>query len=203
MDAKRREWGTAEMSSALKQLCDADREMLNHKIRRDAESNLEIALWVEKRGVRLGKTEAAKIMAISRYAKSADFCRWLKRWENQDADLRRDIELQKQRFQFVSELTRGGNEDGLISVSRQLQARALTLATELSDEEFREAMTSKGFVRNLIRLTQQQAEVDRQTAAGELKKQLKAMLEAPKGKGSVSTEAVIDKVDEIMGLKHA
>lgn len=189
------------MSSALKQLGDADREMLNHKIRRDAESNLEIALWVEKRGVRLGKTEAAKIMAISRYAKSADFARWLKRWENQDADLRRDIELQKQRFQFVSELARGGNEEGLISVSRQLQARALTLATELSDEEFREAMTSKGFVRNLIRLTQQQAEVDLKEKTDQLKRSLESM--AAKGTGkTIRAEDLVAKVDEVMQIRR-
>jgi len=129
-------------SSILRKLSDADIEALHHMLRRDDQSDADIARWVKEK---LGKI-AAKDMpesehawqnVISRYRKSGYYLSWLDRWENQDKELRTNIELQKHRFEYLSGLVRGADEKGLYAASNHLKARLLTIAAEMTDEELK------------------------------------------------------------------
>ncbi len=124
-------------ASMLRGLRDADLEALHHMLRRDDKSDRGIAEWALKRLGRKGGTVEAMAMTVSRYRRGKVFARWLARWENQDRELRAKIELQKQRFEFVRDLTAGTEGDGLYAASKHLQARLLTLAAEASDEDLR------------------------------------------------------------------
>lgn len=171
-------------------------------IRRDAHSDLQIAEEAEKRGKqKIAKTAKAKECTIARYRKCADYVRWLKNWENRDTDLRKTLELQKQRFELLSNLVQDPASGGMDAISKSLQARLLTLAAEATDEELVEGAAKNGWIKNVIRVIQDQEKIERRTQAEELKSKLEDMA---KGKGAgkaVDMKAVCDKVDEIMGLK--
>jgi hypothetical protein len=125
-------------ASTLNRLSDQDKEAIRHLIRRRELSRLAIAQEAERRlGAKLAPTDAAKTRVIDRYAASAEYTRWLDRWDNQDAALKRDIALQKQRFEYLKSLVQDGDGTGLYSASKHLQARMLTLAAEATDEELR------------------------------------------------------------------
>lgn len=156
------------MASILRQLSDADLEALHHMMRRDAHSDLEIARFAEEKlnhkGTKdtkkeVGKTDAAKIMVIHRYRVGKDFKRWLQNWENRDIELRKQLELQKQRFEVLKDLTTG-QEDGFEGVSKMLQSRLLTLAAEANDEDLKEFASGKGFVANILKIVQAQAKLE-------------------------------------------
>lgn len=153
-------------ASILRKLNDADRVALNHLVRRDELTDLEIAREAEKHigPDALGKTLAAKIMVITRHRRSAEYKRWLDRWENQDADLRKAVETQKQRFEFLSHLIQTGPVEGMETVSKSLQARLLTLAAEATDEELVEGAAKNGWIKNLIRVVQEQGKLEIQKA---------------------------------------
>jgi alpha-glucuronidase len=189
-------------SSILRRLCDADIEVLHHKLRRDAEPDLYIAKWVEARNIKLGQTDKAKINAISRYRKSAHYLRWLKNWENQDSQLKRDLSLQKQRFEFVSNLTGNAGEEGFENVSKHIIARGLALAAELSDADFKTAMESRGFVKSVADIAQTIAHDRYRQQLEALKKQLEAMAQKPRDGETAKSDlaAVVKQVDKIMGL---
>lgn len=150
-------------ASGLNQLGDDDFEAIRHLIRRDAATDLVIAREAERRGAKLGASDAAKAMAIARYRAGADFRRWLDRWENQDRELKRVLATQKQRFEFISNLvSAGGGKGDLMAVSNGLMARLLTLATEMSDEELKEAAAGqRGWIAKVIRVVQEQGKVER------------------------------------------
>lgn len=121
--------------SILRKLSDADLDELHALIRRDAQSDLEIARWAEKRlGVSLG-TDAAASRLVARYRAGSAFQAWLKRWENQDVELKRSIAGQKERLEYLKSLVQGGSQGGLYEVSKHLMARLLTIATEMTDDE--------------------------------------------------------------------
>lgn len=186
----------------MRRLCDADLEVLHHKLRRDAEPDLYIAKWAETRNLKLGKTDAAKIMAISRYRKGPHYRRWLKLWENQDSQLKRDLALQKQRFEFVSNLTGNAGEEGFENVSKHIIARGLALAAELNDDEFKAAMESRGFVKSVADIAQTIAHDRYRQQLEALKKQLEAMAQKPRDGETAKADlaAVVKQVDKIMGL---
>jgi hypothetical protein len=193
------------VSSILKQLSDDDLEAIRHMIRRDAVGDLEIFAEAEKRLPRKStkdtKTEKAKQGIVERYRKSAEYRRWLTNWENRDVDLRKTLELQKQRFELLSNLVQDPAAGGMDAISKSLQARLLTLAAEATDEELVEGAAKNGWIKNVIRVIQDQEKIERRTQAEELKAKLEDMA---KGKGAgknVDMKAVCDKVDEIMGLK--
>jgi len=162
-------------ASILRQLNDADLEEIHHRIRRDADGDLEIAKEAERRGqttdggrqtpackFSLGPTDAAKAMVIARYRQGAEYRRWLNAWENRDTDLRKAIETQKQRFTFISELVHNTDKTGLEAVSNGLMARLLTLATEMPDEALMDAAAGQhGWVAKVIRVVQEQGKAER------------------------------------------
>lgn len=158
-------------ASILRQLGDDDLEAVNHLIRRDARTDLEIARMAEKHLKRSLGDDAAAAMVIARYRASQSYQAWLKQWEGRDAELRKAIETQKQRFEFVSKLVSTdsgggasayGEKTGLEAVSNGLMARLLTLATEMSDEELVEAAAGQhGWVAKVIRVVQEQGKAER------------------------------------------
>jgi hypothetical protein len=139
-------------------------QRINHLIRRDAATDLQIAAAAEQAlGRKLGPTVRACQAAVARHRKSAQYARWLKNWENRDVELRLSLETQKQRFELVSSLIGTGSEDGLETVSKSIQARLLTLAAEADDTELREAVAGRGWIASALRLAQASAAARRQT----------------------------------------
>ena len=184
-------------ASILNQLKDEDLEAIRHMIRRDAMTDLQIAI---KAGIGVsasgskGVSDAAAAMIIARYRKSKLYRDWLKRWENQDVELKRQIETQKQRFEFLSNLVQTAQGDGLKTVSQSLLARLLTMASELSDEELKSAAAGKqGWVVKVINAVtddlkrEQSASIDKaaDVAANGIK---------------IKPEDLVKKVDEVMGI---
>jgi len=148
------------MANSLKQLADIDLDFIRHMIRRDSYTDLMIAEEAEKRLKRkLAETDAAKRMVVARYRDGADYKRWLARWENQDQELKKAVALQKQRFEFLSNLVKDEPGKGLENVSKALQARLLTLAAELPDDALATETGPHGWVKNVIRLVQNQAKI--------------------------------------------
>lgn len=127
------------MASALRKLSDADLERIHHMIRRDATSDAEIAAEATRLAgsASLWKNLDAGARAISRYRTGAQYAKWLSKWENQDAELRRAIETQRMRFEYLSSLVSGSDETGLYEASNHLKARLLTIAAGASDEELK------------------------------------------------------------------
>ena len=168
------------MASILKQLSDEDIEAVNHMIRRDAHTDLQIAEEAEKRlktsrpscskhpdsEQKIAKGAKAKESIIQRYRKSKEYTGWLKRWENQDVDLKKDIALQKQRFELLSNLVKDPDSNGMETLSKSLQARLLTLAAESTDKELIEGAKARGWIKSVIKVIQDQAKMEK-TAVGE------------------------------------
>lgn len=153
-------------ASILRQLPDADLEAIHHLIRRDALSDAQIAAECRRRGLALEGTPEAQAAVIARYRAGAEYRRWLDRWENQDAALKRDLEGQKQRFELVSSLVKGTEKGGLEAVSQGLMARLLTLAAEMNDDELVEAAKGRhGWVGKVIQTVQAQTRLEERSRA--------------------------------------
>lgn len=196
------------MSSILTNLNDDDLNTVLHMIRKDAMSDTEISAYVEAHlPVKWKKkfaeaSPAAKVMVITRYRGSSQYKRWLKNWENRDLDLRKSIELQKQRFELLSNLVKDPANDGLETISKSIQARVLTLAAEMDDEELLFQSGAKGPVAEILKLVRADLRDTYRKKVEQLKSELAEMLAGRSGTGKlIATEKVIDRVDEIMGLK--
>ena len=147
------------MASILRQLSDVDLEQVHHMIRRDAETDGGIADYADSkmpRGSKLPKTKAARAMVITRYRQSKPFATWLAAWTGRNSELKKELALQRERFQTISNLVQMDDGDGFGPLSKSIQARLLTLAAEASDDELREAAAGRGWIKNLLRLVQQQ-----------------------------------------------
>jgi len=189
------------MASVLRQLSDENLEEVHHMIRRDAMTDQEIAKHAEKwLGKKLGQSPAASKMVIFRYRKSQAFKDWLARYHDRHDKLARDIALQKERYNMLTSLVQGGEEDSFEPVARSIQARLLTLASEASDEELKKAAAGRGWIKNVMDLIQATMHDHYRKKVEELKAQIRTMMEGPKHHGKVDYEAVVAKVDEIMGL---
>ena len=151
-------------ASILRQLSDEHLEAVCHLIRRDAMSDEAIASEAERL---LGTTAhgprpTVNPMVVARYRQSPKYKRWLSAWENRDAELRKAIETQKQRFEFISNLVKDTDKTGLEAVSNGLMARLLTLASEMPDEGLMEAASGQhGWVAKVIRVVQEQGKAER------------------------------------------
>lgn len=195
-------------ASILRSLTDADLDAIHHMIRRDAMSDLAIARWAEKRlQESLGEPEGslgndqAAIMVVSRYRAAQPYREWLKRWLEQDLVLKSTIESTKARLELVKDLVAdGATTDGIDQASRVLQARLLVFAQGMSDQDLVEASGKSGWVKNLIKLSQDQSRME-QKRAGQL---VKATIEdAVAGSDEQTKErfkAVVATVDKVMGL---
>lgn len=187
-------------ASILRQLTDADLDALHHKLRRDAET--DAALWSWARG-RLGDaaagiSDAAGAMVIGRYRKGEAFTAWLKRWENQDATLKRDIELQRQRFEYLKDIVQDTDGTGLYRASKHLQARLLTLASAATDEELMSGDVK--FLKGLLKEVREAEAMERKTQVERLKDELKRLMAGGDKGERPSDEQVVAAVDKIMGL---
>lgn len=188
------------MGSPLKQLSDEDMEALNHMVRRDSATDREIADWA---GGRLRRPIApslhAREAAIARYRGSAAYKRWLANWERRDVELKMQVEAQKQRYALIRELVSGRDaDDGMDAVSMSIQARLLTLAAEATDQDLKTAASGRGWIANTLAVTRDAVrdQYRRQLAA------LKADIEKrTKGGKSLDPDALVKKVDELMGLR--
>jgi hypothetical protein len=192
-------------ASILRQLSDEDVEALHHKLRRDAESDLAIAKWAEGRlrsggqAGGLGPTDAARIMVIARYRKGRPYRRWLETWENQDRQLKSEIALQRQRFEYLTSLVQGTGERGLYEASNHLKARLLTIAAGMTDREL--AAGDVKWLKGLLQEIRDAEKLDRQSQVEKLKAEIERMMNAPRTR-RVSAEDVVAKVDEVMGVKR-
>jgi hypothetical protein len=194
-------------ASILRNLSDADLDAVHHMIRRDAMTDLAIARWAEK-NLReaigedfqgLGNDQAA-IMVIARYRSSEPYQTWLKRWENQDVELKKAMELQKARFEIVSALVGDADEGGMERLSKGLQARLLTLAAEASDEELREASGKSGWIKNVIGAVQAQQKVEQRRAGMSVKAAIEDAVSDSDEQTKERFKAVVATVDKVMGL---
>lgn len=194
------------MASLLKLLSDDDREAINHMIRRDAHTDLEIGKDIQKRlpanhsnKRESEKTEKALESMIQRYRKSREYEAWLKRWENQDVELKRQIALQKQRFELLSNLVKDPDSNGMETLSKSLQARLLTLAAESSDEELVEGASKNGWIKSVIKVIQDQAKLEDNAKADKLKEEIDKLSNG--GEKSIDPKKLVERVDDVMGLR--
>jgi len=190
------------MSTPLTKLSDADLERVNHLIRRDATPDLAIAADVEKCiGEKIGPTDAARSMVISRYRKSKPYLKWLTRVETHKADLEKSLAVNNENVKMVMELLQDGNGDGLVRLSESTLARSLTLAALTPNDELKEAMAGKGWIKNAVGLANAATRDTYRRKAEDLKREIEKMLNAPKS-SNIKTADVIAKVDDIMGLRE-
>lgn len=154
------------MSSVLNNLSDQNMEIVRHMLRRDAQTDLQIAKEVElllstqKSKINLPKTDKAKVAVIWRYRQAKEYKAWLKRYLGREFELKRQIVLQKERFEMVSNLVEGGNKGGLSVVSKAVLGRLMVAAQEADIDELKEAVKGRGWVNNLIKAAQAQAKLD-------------------------------------------
>lgn len=180
---------------------DQDMEALNHMVRRDSATDAEIADWAAKR---LKKSIAPSLhaaeAAVSRYRASRHYRDWLSRWEQRDVQLKADVAAQRERYALVRELVSGREAgEGLDAVSLSLQARLLTLATEATDEDLKVFASGRGWITNTLSLTRDAVRDQYRKQLAGLKAEIEKM--GKRGKGDVDYAKVVQKVDELMGLK--
>jgi hypothetical protein len=184
------------MASAIKQLSDADREAINHMIRRDAHSDLEIAREAERRlGEELSPTDAGRMAVVGRYRKSEDFVSWLKRYLAERSDMERALAEQRHRYEMLSSLVQNGPETGIEGVSKFLQTRLLELAAKTSDADLIDNFGKSGWVKNLIAATQSEQRLALARALSE--KAVEA--EAVAGSSTLSADERARRMREIFG----
>ena len=151
------------MPSVIRQLTDDDLEAVHHMIRRRAVTQVEIGREIERRlGRPIAGGDAARQRMVSRYSLSADYRKWLARWQAQEPGLRKAVESSRQKYEFLTTLLQDaqsaggatGAAAGFDLASRAVQARLLAQAMEMTDEELMAAMGAKGPIASLIRLAQ-------------------------------------------------
>jgi hypothetical protein len=186
-------------SSVITQLTDEDQEMVNHMIRRDAATDLEIAKEIERKlGRQIANTDAARSMVVVHWRRGEKYRAWLDRYLNRTAQMERELALQRERFEMVSRLVQPGTEDGMSSVSEALVARLLTLAAEADDKTLKDAVAGRGWLSQALSLAQQMSADSTRQKVEKLKAQIAEMM-SPRKK-TVSAADVVSKVDELMGL---
>lgn len=154
------------MASVIRKLKDADLEAVHHMIRRRAHTQLEIAREIERRlGKKIAKNDAARQRIVSRYANSTVYENWLKRWHNQDVELKKALDAQKRKYELISSLVKGGDQTGFEAIPKALLSRVLVLAAEMSDEELLAASSGKGPVATAMRLTREYMDAERKLLA--------------------------------------
>ena len=190
------------MAAILKQLHDDDLEAIRHMIRRDAQGDLAIALEAELRGqrtvgksFRLGATDKAKEAVIYRERRGPGYRRWLRRIEDQAFE----ILEQEKKFELLANLVKDPSSGGMTAISKSVQARLLVLAMKANDEDLLEGAAKNGWIRGVIKASQDQEKIEQRKKADKLKAQLEGM--AKGGGKAMDIKAVCDKVDEVMGLK--
>jgi len=188
-------------ASILRELGENDRHELHRLMYQDARTDLEIAEWAEKHLKKsLGENRKQKEAVVYRYRKSSHYERWRKRYESQSAEMRKALELQKQRLDVISRSLEDATDEPFADLSRHLQGRVLALAAAASDEELIAGMEVKsGWVANALKLVRETLDNRYRQQVEELKAEIRRMAEGP-AKGKVDSAAVVKRVDELMGL---
>jgi hypothetical protein len=195
-------------ASILRSLPDADLEAVHHMIRRDAMSDLAIARWAEARlQEALGEPEGslgndqAALMVVARYRASQPYRAWLQRYLEQDLTLKKTIETTKARLELVKDLVgQGATGDGIDQAARVLQARLLVFAQGLTDAELAEASGKNGWIKNLIRISQEQAKLEAKRAGENVKRAIEDAATGADDQTKERLKTVVSTVDKIMGL---
>jgi len=184
------------MASILRKLNDADLETIHNMIRRDAETDLEIATHAEKLlGEEIAKTDRARVAIVGRYRNGKAYAEWMDRRIETD---RRLIEI-RERYQHVANMVSGGDVAGFDQVSKTVQARQLTLAIEATDEQLVDGSESNGWIATTIRLAREVQRDQWREQVGELKATIERLLHKRKGQ-KVDTKLIVAEVDKILGL---
>lgn len=190
------------MASVLRQLPDGDLDHIHHMIRRDANTDLEIALEAEKLlGKKISTSDQGRINVIHRYRNSRAYLDWLGDWKAERNQMERRLAEQRNRFEFLKETLAEQDGSGIEKVSKSLQARALALAAEAPEGEFLQGLQGKGWVANALKLAQATVRDHYRQQLQDLKKQLQALSETGDDDAAkLDMQTVISKVDEVMGL---
>jgi len=147
--------------SVLKQLSDTDREAICHMIRRDAHTDLAIALEAEQRlGTEISPTEAGKCAVVRRYREGAQYADWLKRYLADRSQMEAALSEQRRRYDMLSNLVKTDAGSGFEGVGKFVQARLLEMAARSTDEELVEAFGANGWAKNLMMAVQREQKLD-------------------------------------------
>lgn len=193
--------GNNNMASILRKLSDADLDVIHNDIRRDAIGDLALAEKAEKMlGEKIAETDHAKAMVIHRYRNGAAYKKWLNDWKFARLEMETRIREMRSRYEMVTSLVQGDDGDGFEAVSKTIQARLLTLATEADDIELKMAAGAKGWVYNSLKLARAVMTDKWHQQVEDLKAQLRDLGKGGRAEG-VDMADVIDKVDHVMGLK--
>ena len=156
------------MPSPIKRLSDADREHVNHMIRRDAHTDMEIAAEIETRlGEPISTSDKGRCAAIRRWRDGKVYNDWLKRYRADRSELEKALSEQRHRYEMLSDLLKNTDGSGFEGVSKALQARLLQIAAESSDADLIENFSASGWVKNLIGAIQREQRLDLQKALAE------------------------------------
>lgn len=195
------------MASLIKCLSDEDLEVVRHMIRRDAHTDEQIWAEVVSRlpadvkadGERLSKDAGSQ--AVRRYKASDHYGHWLDRVENSNARMQEALAKQAARFSFIAETCQTAGEDGFERASKHILARGLTLAAELDDEEFMQAMSAKGFAKSVAEIAAGLAKDQYRRKFEELRKQMEAKATEIMSDGGLSPEERAKRVREIFSVE--
>ena len=191
------------MASALLQLSDADLDAVCNLIRRDAHTDAQIAEEAARRlGGPISESEAGAVNVIYRFRNSARYQQWLARWHRERSELEGQLAQQRNRFELISEVLSAGDGTGIEKVSSALQARALALAAEASEDDFVEGLKGRGWVASAMKLAQATVRDTYRKRAEALKDELRRLM-AGDGDAAppLGMDAVVSAVDAIMGIR--
>lgn len=182
--------------SALKKLSDSDREAICNMIRRDAHTDLEIALEAEQRlGEAISPTEKGKCAVVSRYRQGAQYGAWLKRYHAERSQMETALAEQRRKYDMLSNLVQTDVAGGFEGVGKFIQARMLELAARSTDEELLEAFGANGWAKNMMMAVQREQKLDLARKLAEKA----AEAEAVAGSSSLSADERKRRMREIFG----
>lgn len=195
------------MSNLIKSLADEDLDVIRHMMRRDAHTDEQIWAEVVQRLPEDLRAEGERLradagsQAVRRYKASSHYGRWLDRIENSNARMQEQLAKQQARFQFISDTCQNAGEDGFERASKHILARGLTLAAELDDDEFMQAMAAKGFAKSVAEIAAGLAKDSYRRRFEELKKQLEAKTTELMSQGGLSADERARRVREIFQVE--
>ena len=190
------------MASVIRQLSDDDVEAVHHMIRRDANSDLEIAAEVERRlGREISSSDHGREMVVARYRQSQHYRKWLRLWQDREIRVMRHTKELEARVRIVAKAIEAADLDAGEGVAKALQARLLTLAVEADDDELKAASSGRGWIVNALKLQVAIMRDQWRRQVNELKQELLRRAEELPKAARKSLGEVVDRVDEIMGLK--
>ncbi len=189
-------------ASILRELSDADLEWVHHQIRRDAMTDLEIGTEAEKRlGREISGTEHGKAMVVHRYRSGRHYADWLSDWKRKEESTHARIAGVREKYELLKGAVEGSFEGTFEGISKTILARLLVEANEVDGDQLKAAMSQGGWLKNALGLVQASVHDNYRRKVEDLKAQLSGMSGEDAQSEGLSMDLVVDKVDEIMGLK--